>query len=124
MIALLLAGCTYTRDVPVELTNIARLTEDAYDHALAERWTDVADDAKDVETAWKSFRSRAVGDGVPFAVADTMDDAVEDLVAESERPTSAIDAARAANAVTSVFDDLFGSYDLAQPPDLLDLRGR
>lgn len=107
--------------VPAGLLQIEGDAEDAYDKALIKDWTSVGADAVKIDAGWKAFRAQAIDDGAKQTTVDVLDAAVPSLTSTAEGSTDPATVARAANAVSSVMEDLFTLYNPVAPPAIIEL---
>ena len=126
VVSCLVMGCSSeekTADpIPADLAMIESATEAAFDKALAGDVPAVQEQARQLSEAWTRYQPQASRDGVPASALQQLDAAVQGFVtAAANRSVSAIDAARAANAISAPLDEIYAVYKPPIPTQLLKL---
>ncbi|MCB9777881.1 MAG: hypothetical protein H6742_04900 [Alphaproteobacteria bacterium] len=117
----LATACTGGSGVPADLEAIEGDAEHAYDVALVSDFAELATTADGIDSAWAAYRDTASADGASAALLDEMDVAVAGLLDVSGGSPTAVEAARAANAVSAPMPELYRLYDPPIPPEVLAL---
>lgn len=112
--------------LPRALDTIESAAEDAYDQALASRFSEVSDSAAVLAREWSGFRRQAVADGASPTDVDELDSSIARLQKIATTGRSRVEVARAANAVSAPMPDLFALYrtEVPAPVLALDYLGR
>lgn len=131
LLLLLCAGCASEpkpeiRTVPDALAKIEAAAEDAYDAAVASDVGTVSTDATAISESWAGFRAQAASDGAQDVDLQAMDSAVSGLTDAVANPSSDVELARTANAVSDPIARLYAVYKPTVPATLneLDYLGR
>jgi hypothetical protein len=107
--------------IPRALFNIENIAESAYEKALLADFSAVADDAKNIGSAWETFRSAAKGKGADATLLGDFDVSVTALLTVSTSSKDVAEVARAANAVSYSMGDLYALYHPIVPVEVMML---
>jgi len=117
----LVAGCSGGGSIPDALSAIEGDAEHAYDVALVEDYTQLAETAGTIDAAWTDFRPTAEADGASGTVLAGVDDAIAALVDSAGLEEGAAASGRAANGVSEFMPQLYDLYAPAVPSEVLAL---
>ena len=126
VVACFVMGCSKESQpddpIPTDLATIESATEVAFDQALAGDVPAVQAQARQISEAWTRYQPQASRDGVSASALQRLAAAVQGLVtAAANSSVSAVDLARAANAISAPLEEIYAVYNPPVPPQLLTL---